>query len=563
MADSNQLPSMLIESLKEEKEEKKRLENIQKISVSLLDKQNNLSQEQSMQLEALKISLESDSLQTLEDKKEANSVASDTLDLLSDIKDNTEDLKFDFGSGKEGIAQKVIVFGKLLLTSFAAGFMQGLASMFKAPIFVKLFKFAIVKPLKFLFSPVTKLLEYLSRVFSAIGDVYKKAQSKHILKGDTWKVLGKRAVRFLRALFVRVRQVVDLLKFMGSKVKSLSLSIKSVGVTAVSKLLSPFKDVGKAFSDIGAALSKLSSGKGPISSMMRSVKDIGGLLGKFRPLFRALGRLLGKALMPILAGMATVKSIFETFDKTKFTNPIMIGIDVILSAIGAFIGVWVGSTVDLIKDVISWISNKLGFKGFSEFLDSFSIREMIERGFSDIAEFFEALFDPKFLGALMAGVKAAINPADGKSFSEAFDEYAVYGEEGKPETKVIRREGEITPEEIAKYSEETAGMSAPEVISFIKQRRPIDAEIEANARRKSAATLGGFSYMMPMGVSTGAQMEAIQNDTANSKATPVVAPTGIVASMQNIDNSSSSVVKTTNMNNHVDRTSMAAFAPAY
>ena len=89
MADSNQLPSMLIESLKEEKEEKKRLENIQKISVSLLDKQNNLSQEQSMQLEALKISLESDSLQTLEDKKEANSVASDTLDLLSDIKDNT------------------------------------------------------------------------------------------------------------------------------------------------------------------------------------------------------------------------------------------------------------------------------------------------------------------------------------------------------------------------------------------------------------------------------------------------------------------------------------------
>ena len=562
MANSEQLPSMLIESLKGDKEEKKRLENIQKISVSLLDKQNNLSQEQSMQLEALKISLESDSLQTLEDKKEANSVASDTLDLLSDIKDNTEDLKFDFGSGKEGIAQKVIVFGKLLFTSFAAGFMQGLASMFKAPTFLRLFDFAIVKPLKFLFSPVTKLLEYLSRVFSAIGDVYKKAQSGYILKGDTWKVLGKRAVLFLKSLFKRVRQVVDLLKFMGSKVKSLALSIKGIGVTIVNKLLSPFRAIGTAFRDIGAALSKVSSGKGPFAAIQNSIKTIGGLLNKFRVLFRAIGFAVGRLFIPITMLYDAIMGYMESLETTKFTNPIMIQLDAVLSAIGAAVGGFIGGMADLLKTAASWIANKLGFKGFSEFLDSFSIREMIERGFSDMAEFFETLVDPQFLGALMAGVKAAINPTDGKSFSEAFDEYAVYGKDGKPESKVTRREGEITPEEIAKYSEETAGMSASEMISFIKQRRPIDAELEANARRKSAATFGGFSYMMPMGVSTGAQMEAIQNDTANSKVAPASNAPAVVASMQNIDNSSSSIVKTTNMNNHVDRTTMAAYLSA-
>ena len=89
----------------------------------------------------------------------------------------------------------------------------------------------------------------------------------------------------------------------------------------------------------------------------------------------------------------------------------------------------------------------------------------------------------------------------------------------------------------------------------------VDDEIRKNQLRLNK--LNGETSLEKISNISGAEMEATQNDTADAKATPVVAPTGVVANMQNIDNSSSSVVKTTNMNNHIDRTSMAAFAPAY
>jgi len=582
MADSNQLPSMLIESLKEEKEDRARIENIEKINVSLKDKQIKLSEEQTVQLITLRNSLESNSLQTLEDKREANTVASNTLGLLSDIKDNTEDLKFDFGSGKEGIAQKILVFGQLMLTQFAVGFIKGAASIFKFPTLKKLFSKLVLKPLKFVFTPVTKLFTYISSVFRAIGDVWKKAGTGRFLKGNTFKILGARGIMFLDTIFKRMKSIIKGIKEFGGKMKSIGGMIKGFLVRGVTRLLKPFKDIGKAFGAVVSSLKGLSGGKGPLSKIMGFIKTVGGLLDKFKVLFRAVGVGIGKLIFPVLAAIDFIRGIVDSLKTSTFTSPIAKAIDALLTGVGFAVGGFIGGLVDLIKDGISWLTEKLRFEGLSEWLDSFSLREMIERGFSDMAEFFSELFTD-FLPALFEGIKAAAIPG-GQSFNEAFQErLSMSGEEYKSK-KELEESGAFDTssrfkekirlqDKIAHEKEQIAeGDSKGGLVGFRYDRKArieelqaemdaVDDEIRKNQLRLNK--LNGETSLEKISNISGAEMEATQNDTADAKATPVVAPTGVVANMQNIDNSSSSVVKTTNMNNHIDRTSMAAFAPAY
>jgi len=329
----------------------------------------------------LRNSLESNSLQTLEDKREANTVASNTLGLLSDIKDNTEDLKFDFGSGKEGIAQKILVFGQLMLTQFAVGFIKGAASIFKFPTLKKLFSKLVLKPLKFVFTPVTKLFTYISSVFRAIGDVWKKAGTGRFLKGNTFKILGARGIMFLDTIFKRMKSIIKGIKEFGGKMKSIGGMIKGFLVRGVTRLLKPFKDIGKAFGAVVSSLKGLSGGKGPLSKIMGFIKTVGGLLDKFKVLFRAVGVGIGKLIFPVLAAIDFIRGIVDSLKTSTFTSPIAKAIDALLTGVGFAVGGFIGGLVDLIKDGISWLTEKLRFEGLSEWLDSFSLREMIERGF--------------------------------------------------------------------------------------------------------------------------------------------------------------------------------------
>lgn len=566
MADSNQLPSMLIESLKEEKEDRARIENIEKINVSLKDKHIKLSEEQTDQLIALRDSLESNSLQTLEDKKEANSVASDTLGLLSDIKDNTEDLNFEFSSGKEGIAEKVFVFGKLFLSSFAWGFIKGIASIFKFPTLKKLFSKLVIRPLKAtIFKPVINLFNYISSVFRALGDIYKKAGKGQFLKASTFKIFGSRSIKFLTALFKGIKRGVAIVKSFGNILLKGFMFIKG----GILKIMKPFKDMRTEFKDILNQTKSLSGGKGPLSGIMNTVKRIGGLLGKFKGLFRRLGFVIGRRfLFPILAVIDFYKGVKSGLNTSKFTSPVAKAIDGLLSGIGFALGGFFGSIFDLIKDGISWIADLFGFEGFSEWLDSFSLREMIERGFSDMAEFFSDLFT-NFLPALYEGTKAAAIPF-GKTFSQAFNERLTLGAEGYKNRQELEKSGVFDAsnrfrlkgelqDELRKHKKFLEDGDTRTGFGF--NREKIVAELEIELAAVDLAIQKNQERINRLNNITGAEMEATQDDTADAKATPVEVPAGVVSNMQNIDNSSSSVVKTTNMNNHIDRTSMAAFAP--
>lgn len=573
MANSETLPPSLIDSLKEEKEDRARIENIEKINISLRDKQIDLSQEQTNQLIALRNSLESNNLQTIEDKKEANSVASDTLALLSDIKDNTEDLNFDFSQGKKGIIEKIVVFGQLMITQFAVGFIKGAASIFKFPTLKKIFSKLVLKPLKFLFTPVTKLFTYISSVFQAIGDVWKKAGTGRFLKGKTYTTLGARGIMFLDIIFKRMKSIIKGFRTFGGKMKSIGGMIKGFLVWGVTKLLKPFKDIGKAFKDVLVAVKNLSGGKGPLSGTMGFIRRMGGLLNKFKFLFRVLGVGIGKLIFPIIAIIDFVRGIFDSLKTSTFTSPIAKAIDALLTGVGFAVGGFMGSLLDLIKDAVSWIADKLGFEGLSEFLDSFSIREMVERGFSDMAEFFSSLFTD-FIPAFIAGIKAAAVPG-GKTFEQAFNERLAGVESSDVElgTKADKRFFELKNQQYeidSKIKEQEEAIAAGDLRTGFGnrlKREDVLAELKAEKALidQDLATRSELTRRKNIELkanTTGAIMEATQSDTLDIKAASSKASAPIVSTVDASNNTNNVIHRTVNQNNHVDRTSMMMYSGA-
>ena len=574
MANSEKLPSAIIASLKEEKEDRARIENIEKINISLRDKQIDLSQEQTNQLMALRNSLESNDLQSLEDKREANKIAIETLSLLSDIRDNTEDLNYDFSSGGKGIIEKILVFGKLLITSFAAGLIQGVASIFKFPTLKKLFNKLVIRPLKAtIFKPVILLFDRIKNIFLALGDIYKKVGSGKSLKGNTLKVFGPNTIKFLTSLFKGIRGGISAIRTLGTKLKSGLGTIKSFFTSVITSLFKPFTDVGRAFKDILTQFGVISKGKGPLASIINSIKNLGGLLNKFKGVFRVLGIAIGKLIFPIIAIIDFVRGIFDSLKTSTFTSPIAKAIDALLTGVGFAVGGFMGGLLDLIKDAVSWIADKLGFEGFSEFLDSFSIREMVERGFSDMAEFFSSLFND-FIPALIAGVKAAAVPG-GKTFEEAFNERlsGVESGGGAPGAKADKRFFELKDQQHevdSKIREQEEAIAAGDLrtgLANMLKREDVLAELRAEkalidqdlATRSELIRRAGIEKRANI---TGAIMEATQSDTLDMKAESSKASAPIVSTVDASNNTNNVIHRTVNQNNHVDRTSMMMYSGA-
>ncbi len=571
-----ELPKELIESLKQEKEDNKRRENIEKLSLALADKQNNLSIDQTNQLRALKQSLESDTLQSLEDKSEANSTAEETLGLLTDIRDNTEDLNFEFSDGQKGIVEKIIVFGRLLITSFVGGFIAGVMEIFEFPTLKKLFKKFVIRPLKAtIFRPFILLFETIRNIFRAIGDVYKKAGTGKFLKGNTYRILGARGIMFFETIFKRVKSVVEFLKMIGGKIKAFFITLKGMGSTLLTRLITPFTNIKKAFLDIVTKLKELGGGKGkpgPLSRIIGYVKNMGGLMTRFGGLFRLLGFAVGKLLWPVMMVIDAIRGMIHSFKTTEFTNPIAKGIDMILTGIGFAVGGFIGGIADLLKGMVSWVAEKLGFEGLSEWLDSFSIREMIEEGFGMMAEFFSTLFTD-FVPALIAGVKAAATPG-GDSFNDAFTERLALGAEGYKKAQeqkkqpanhlssveLLKEKRELEEELAHQIRELNKGDELGGMVGFRFNRRERIAElrkevegIDMQVDAKLAAADANTANIDAARATTGAQMEATQNDTLDAKEakvniTPIISTTDASTTNSNI------VSTSTNQNSHVDRT---------
>lgn len=250
------------------------------------------------------------------------------LKTLSESSSNKGDSKdTKLGVGFTGIA---VALGLLYgyIKKYVAVFGQGLKTVLKALDF-KLFNGAVTKAIAKMVSSVANFATKMGKLFT---------ESK-----------GFKAVKWL---------VTKVKAFFGA-------------IMNVAKYIGNF--LGRMFKMVGKVVSFFKTITGGFSSFM-------GVFSKFAVLASRL-------FFPITVIIGLVEGLFKAFERYK-TDGIIGGV------LGFFEGVINGiimKPLDILKDLASWIAEKLGFEQFAELLDSFSFEEMFSGlidGILNIGEYF-------------------------------------------------------------------------------------------------------------------------------------------------------------------------------
>ena len=389
------------------------------INVALQNDSLALSSDQRNNLQAMVKSLDSDKLGKAEDAKEKNKIAEDTLKALNEIVDNTADLgKLD--SNAEKAAAGILGLPTLIL-ALGAGFVFGVAESFAKVI--KFFGKGILKTarlaIKALFFPVKLINKGIAKFFKVdilkgvarMGRAFKAgftgASTGMKTFRDTtgqFRKLGKigklgKAIGDIGRFFIRMKDFAKTLPRMaGAAIKSIGGSLKG------SKFIKPvldsaksmFKFITSPFDDVKKAASgfkKMMPGGGGIGKMIKPVTDsIGKVMKVLRSITKgafAFGRILGRVFLPISIIMGLFDFVggamdgFKKYSEKGFFEGLMGGL---LGGVSALLVGIVGMPLDLLKDMVSWLLEKMGFSGASEFLDSFSFSEMIGGIFTSITD---------------------------------------------------------------------------------------------------------------------------------------------------------------------------------
>jgi hypothetical protein len=579
MANTSTIPNDLIESLKAKKEENENSERLIKINSAIANEQRDLTEIQITQLVALRNTLTSDSLTTLEEKREANDVAEETLRLLREISDNTEEDKFNI-KAKGGIVSKILALTQGLLVGFTVGLFQGIIASFKSfmkfPTFKKIFAPITTRLAKFT-KPVIALFKYFGNVFKAIADIYKKTGSGQFLKGDTRKIFNQKAIKGLQRIFTAVKSLVGFIKTMvgfvtsgAAKIKTFGSMLKGGVVKLVTPIMTWFKDLKGVFLEFKTFFSSASAKPSMLSRILAPVQNVLGMAQKFKGIFIKLGRLFGKLFLPFTIVLSLFDGIMaglKEFKTSEYDNIFMKLLDTALAGIGGFLGSFIGGIVDLVKMGLSWVASKLGFDGLSEWLDSFSIEDMVKTGLANLLDMLDMLFTD-LIPAIFAGVKAKLT---GGSFNEAFNDrlYGTEGAEGgeKADSRffALKDEQRDIKTKIAEEQKELdSGDSKGGVYGFQYDRAERIAELKAEKALldKQIATRGELlkqGAVLKMANTTGATMEAMQDDNLDAKSAPTaVAP--VFAPTDASTNTTNSNTTITNQMMHVDRTMNLATA---
>jgi hypothetical protein len=435
------IPNELIEALKSKKEENENSERLIKINSAIANKQRDLTEIQITQLVALRDTLSSDTLTTLEEKREANSVAEETLSLLKDIASNTEEDKFDFNA-KDGILSKILSLTSGLLIGFTAGLFQGIIES------VKSFKFPTFKKIS------AKLFSPIIRVFEALADIKKKLSTGQFLKGDTRKIFGAKTIKGLQRIFKFIDNVGKWVRSAGKSIKTFGSILKGGLAKLFSPIITWFKSLKGVLLEVKTFFSSANAKPSLLSKILTPIKNVLGMAKKFKGIFMKLGRLFGKLFVPFTIVLSVFDGIMaglKEFKTSEYDNIFMKLLDTAFAFLGGVAGSFIGGIVDMVKGAFSWVAKKLGFEGLSEWLDSFSIADMVKEGMSNLLDMLDMLFTD-MIPALIAGVKAAANPLDGKSFEDGFNERMVEGEQARTKGKAEREQKEIDSN-IAKQQE--------------------------------------------------------------------------------------------------------------
>ncbi len=185
------------------------------------------------------------------------------------------------------------------------------------------------------------------------------------------------------------RAIVDVIKNIAAKIKSFAMNFLRIGDAAA--------EVGKTVSSIaGKVIGVFQTIKtfvvdtaSKVGTWLKNISGISTFFGK-------VGVILGKIFFPltlILTLWDTIKGAIEGFQKEGIIGGIKGAISGLLSSI-------VGVPLNLLKDLVSWIAEKLGFEGVAKALDSFDFVTLIKDGINGIFNFFKNTFE--FIGSLFS-----------------------------------------------------------------------------------------------------------------------------------------------------------------
>ena len=242
---------------------------------------------------------------------------------------------------KGGLGFLAAVAGSL--AGLAVGFVEGIASSIRSAI-------KILKIDK-LFEPIGKFIDNTfgknSKVFQILDDVVTRA-------------------------YVNIDDyIIKPLKNFGQRVKTFFKPVTE-GIAKVRKLLEP---IGKVFTKIGSLFGGLSSSVGKVGGIF---DNFAGVFGKFFKAARAFGSVIGKLFIPIgiiMSIVDTIKGAIDGFTSQEgsFVDKLIAGL---FGGLKGLINGLIMMPLDLLKDGVSWIAEKLGFSEFSGMLDSFSFQEL-------------------------------------------------------------------------------------------------------------------------------------------------------------------------------------------
>jgi len=211
----------------------------------------------------------------------------------------------------------------------------------------------------------SNLFQGLKSLIDGIGDYFKLIKSTPIFSADD-------------------RAIVDIIKKIASNVKSFFMNILRIGdavgevskivVATGGKIVSAFQTVKTFVIDLFAK----------VGAFFKNISGITTIFGK-------IGIVLGKIFFPItvlLTLFDTIKGAIEGFKEEGIIGGIK-------GALSGFLASVVGVPLDLLKNLLSWLAEKLGFENVSKTLDSFNFVDLIKSGVKGIFQFFQDLFtDP-------------------------------------------------------------------------------------------------------------------------------------------------------------------------
>ena len=220
----------------------------------------------------------------------------------------------------------------------------------------------------------------------------------------------------------------DAFKVLGVDFKKMKL-VKTIGTFFKTTIPNFFKNLFKGFSPKGGSgldkiLKNIKAGFKFVMLPFKMIGDIikmftGGGIGTalktFKGTFSAItkfastvGRVLGRLFFPItflMTAFDTIKGAIDGFTGTEG--------NIVQKMLGALGGAYKGFMkivtipLDLVKDLISWIAGKFGFKEFEKLLDSFSFTKLFGKAvdwlFVDLPAFITDLFSWKNIKAMLSG----------------------------------------------------------------------------------------------------------------------------------------------------------------